>query len=206
MLALSDAAEAIAPAADDVVVFEGEAWGIDDAMATVAGFGVAMFVEEFAEGGGAADVGFDAGNAWRRRGRFGAEESVQDEDAAHDGRGVGAVGGDFEDAGVGEDAAAFAIVREGDFLDVEAGDAGDVVVVSEASIEHGEVALDEVGGAEVLGDEFGDEAAGFAEHGVEEESVVFGVKLFVWRGEVDLSEVEPAIGEVGDEAAEGGAF
>jgi len=45
-------------------------------------------------------------------------------------------------------------------LDVEAGDAKDVVVVSEAGVEHGEVALDEVGGAEILGDEFGDEAAG----------------------------------------------
>ena len=61
-----------------------------------------MLLEHLAEGDRATDIWFDTGGSGWRRGRRGAEDTVQHPSAAHDGGGVIPVGGDLEDAGVGE--------------------------------------------------------------------------------------------------------
>jgi hypothetical protein len=81
----------------------------------------------FADGFGAADVGFDGGHAGGRgRGWF-AQEAVHDPGAAEDGRGAGAVGGDLEQGALREQAATDAAGGEGDAADGGAFDAGQFV-------------------------------------------------------------------------------
>lgn len=75
---------ALAPAAHDVETFEGEAGGIDFAVAGGAGGVGTVFVELLTDGDGAADVGFDGRDAGGRGG-FKAEDAFHDPDAAEDG-------------------------------------------------------------------------------------------------------------------------
>ena len=74
---------AIAPGADGIVVFEGESSGVDFVVTLGAG-GVGAVLDEFlAEGGGAADVGFDFRDVVGRRRRGVIKEFVHDIDPAH---------------------------------------------------------------------------------------------------------------------------
>ena len=188
-------------AADRIKDFEGEAGGIDVIVAAGAGLLGAVFGELIADGDGATDVGFDSGDTgWRWRDGAG-EDVVEDPDAAEDGGGVGAIGGDFEDAGVSKDAATDGVGRESDNARVfVARDAGDVVVEGEAFVEDGEVGVDEVGNGEVFFEEVGEEAFGFANHRFLEHGVEFGEELGGGGGEFDLTKSEPLAGEVFDEA------
>src|SRR5436190_1462131 len=78
----------------------------------------------------------------RRSGRL-AEDSFQHPLATEDGRGTGAIGGDLEDAGVSQDAAAVAGGWERDLAQLAAVDAGDAVVLGEPLVEEAPAGVDE---------------------------------------------------------------
>lgn len=67
-----------------------------------------MLGELLADGFGPARIGLDERDVRRRRWRRVAEEFLLHIDAAHDGRGVHAIGRGGEERGLGEQAAAFA--------------------------------------------------------------------------------------------------
>jgi hypothetical protein len=115
-----------------------------------------VFGQNFADGAGAAGVGLDAGNAGRWWRRWLAEESLHDPTTAQDGRADGAVRGDFEDAGLREQAAAHAVGWKAHADELLAlGDIGaDAVMLGDAAIEHQEVAVDEIRDGEVFGGGF----------------------------------------------------
>ena len=110
------------------------------------------------------------------------------------------MGGDFQHGSLGEERTARAALRQRNAADVATSDAGDAVVVGEALIEHREVGFHEVGDAEVFRDQLAQVGARFRDHAVLQVLASFGVKLRVGLGGVDLPQVEPLVGEVGDEA------
>ena len=67
-LAVADGAVVVAPAADDVEPFQGEAGRIDLAMASGTGLDLAVLGQLFADRRGAADVRLDGRHVRRRRG------------------------------------------------------------------------------------------------------------------------------------------
>jgi len=197
-VALLFAAVAITPAADDVEAFQGEAGRIDLGVAAGAVFGGAVFGQDLADGAGAAGVGLDAGHAgwWRRWGL--AEESLHHPAPPKHGRADGAIGGDFQDAGLREEATADAIGREfhaDEFLTLR--DLGaDAIMLGDAAIEHQEVAADEIRDGEVVVEDFGEEGLRLADHGILQHLIEFGIKRGVGRGGVDAAQIEPLTGEV----------
>ena len=188
-------------AANGVEDFEREAGGINVIVAAGAGFVGAVLGELVADGDCAADVGLDGGDAGGRgRDGFG-KDLIEDPDSPQDGRGVGAIGGHFENAGLGEEAAADGVV--GDFHDFGifvSLDSGDAVVTGEAFVEDGEIGVDEVGDGKVVFEEVAEEAFGFPDHRLLEHGVEFGEEFFGRRGEFDLAKAEPLTGEVFEEA------
>lgn len=98
-------------ATDGVEYLESEAGGIDVVVTAGARFFRAVFRELIADGDRATDVGFDSRDARRWRGDGLGEDLIEKPDATEDGGGVGAIGGDFEYAGLGEEAAANGVVR-----------------------------------------------------------------------------------------------
>ncbi len=195
-------AVAFAPDADGIVVFESEAGRVDGLMAARAAFVVAMLLELIADARRAANVRFDGGNArWWRLDVI-AEDALINKDTAHHGRGAGAVGGDFEDRALGDEAAALCFGLEGDFLQTFTALESEVgfVVPCEATVEEGEVGVDEVGDAQIAAQQLGEVGAGFLEHGFLHDGIEVAEETCVGRGEVDLIELEPLVGEGGDEA------
>ena len=70
----------------------------------------------------------------------------------------------------------------------------------EASVEEGEVRIDEVSDAQITAQQLGDVGAGFLEHGFLHDGIEVAEEACVGRGEVDLIELEPLICEGSDEA------
>ena len=198
--AVRDGAVNGAPAAGDVVVLQGEAGRVELGMATGAGGLVAVLVELLADRRGSADVRLDGGHVFRRRIGRGAEDAVEHVSAAHHGRGAGAVGGDFQDRALRDEAAAPGVGGEADLADPAALDAGDAVVLGEAFVEHGEVAVQDVPHAEVVPEQFLEEVLRLGDHGLLQVLLELGVELGVGLGEVDVAEVEPATEQVAGEA------
>jgi len=203
LVALLLAAVAITPAADDVEALQSEAGRVDLGVAAGAVFGGAVFGQNFADGAGATGVGLDAGNAgwgwWRRL----AEESLHHPAPPKHGRADGAIGGDFQDAGLREQAAAHAIGGElhaDEFLALR--DIGaDAIMLGDAAIQHQEVAVNEIRHREVVVEDFSEEGLCFADHGILQHLIEFGIKRGVGRGGVDAAQVEPLTGEVLHEGA-----
>ena len=115
----------------------------------------------------------EVGHVGRRRRRGRAEELLENPLAAFDGRGAGGVGGEREDAGLGEEAAA--VGRRADLAEVAAFDAVDAVVLGEAVVDEGEVGVEEVEDAAVLAEDVVEEQLGLFLHR--------GAEVFVEVGE-----------------------
>src|ERR1043165_3498490 len=105
-VALVQGPHAVAPAADDIERFQGEARRIDDLVATVAALQLAVLAQLLLDGGRAAGVGLQAGDARRRWRRLEAQDALHHVDAADDRRGGGAVGADLQHRALGHQAAA----------------------------------------------------------------------------------------------------
>lgn len=192
-----------APGAGGVEVLEAETEGVDLLVATVAGGAfVAVLFHALAEGEGfgAFFIWLDFPGVGRGRGDFGAEEVFEDPDAAFDGFGACAVGEASEHAGVGDETAAGGAFGELDAAEVVAVDAFDAVVAGEALVEEGEAGVEEVEGAEVVVEDFGEEVFGFGDEGAFEVVVVFGEEFFVGGEAADETGLEPLADEVFDEA------
>ena len=163
--------------------------------------------EQIADGFGTADVGFHGGDAggwcrWRL-----ADEALHDPGTANDGRGGGAVGADFQNGCLSEQAAEGAVLGQGDFAHGGAGEWWKLVVFGEAVVGEDEVRFYQHAGRQVFTDHRGEEGAGFALHAFDEVFVeaVLGEEADVGIVAADVAEVEPAIGEILHEAIEAGA-
>ena len=172
---------------------------VDVAVATVADRVRAVPVELLADRRGAPRVRFQALHAGRRRGRGLTEQVREDEVAARHGRRRRAIGGDLVNARLGQQAAAGTVLGDGHLAHVLAGDPLDAVVLGEATIEEGEVRIDQVADAQVLRDEFGQEELRLTGHRLAEPAVVLGIERLVGRRRVHLVEPERLTGEVLDE-------
>ncbi len=162
-----------APKADGIVIFKGQAGGVDFLVAGVAGFGVAVFVQLVADAGSPPDVGLDCRDIRRWCGDIHAKDPFGYPDPTDDGRGGGAVCGDFEDGAVGDETSA-ACVSESYLLepfarlDIEAAEA---VESGKAFIEHAEVGGNQVFYGEVILEDFPEEAPCLGEHGFLDDGV-----------------------------------
>ena len=187
--------------ADGIVGFEGVPEGIDLIMAIGTGLHVAVFFQLLADGGGSANVGLDGWHIGRRRAGRGAEEFFQEPDAAGHGRGLDAVRGNGEDAGLAEQAATGRIGRQADALQVITADLGQFVEPRQPGVEIGEVGIDERGDGAVGANEFGDEAPGFLLHRrLEAVDVIGGEGLLGGRHGAELVQAEPLLGEEAQKA------
>jgi len=188
------------PAAGGVVVFEGEADGVDGAVAAGAGGVGAMGGETFPHGEIGGHGGFREGrDGGGRGGGRGAEDVLEDEDAAEEGGGAGGVGGDREDAALAEETAAVAAGREGDAAEAAAVDAGDIVVAGEAFVEEGVIGLEEGAEGAVFAEDAVEEEFGFLAEGLAEVVVEVAEEVAAGEDGVDVAEAEPLSGEVGGE-------
>ncbi len=176
-------------------------------MAAGAGFGFAVFLELLADRDGAADVGFDCGDVrgwWRD---VFTEDAFEHPDAAQHGRGGGAVRGDFQDAALCDEAATRGAGRDGDWLEIEPVQGfPKPVVLCETTVQHREVRVDQVRGGEIVVDQAAKEGAGFAEHGMLQDLIEFGVEVVIRDGEIDFVEVEPLVREILDERGGAGVI
>lgn len=73
----------------------------------------------------------------------------------------------------------------------------------EAAVEHREIGGDEVGEAQVVAEDFGEEQLSLAEHRDFQHVIELGVENVAGHGEVDVAQAEPLAGEV---FGEGGGF
>ena len=130
---------AVTETADDIEGLHRKARWIDLRMAGGAGGVGAVFVEQFADGGGTLHVGLHGGNIRRRWfGRF-AEKAGHHKRAAHHGRGGGAIGGNFEHGCLGEETTTCAILRQSHAANLRTAHAGDAVMHGQLFIQHGKV-------------------------------------------------------------------
>jgi hypothetical protein len=98
ILALRDDAVTLAPAADDIIVFQCEAGRVNLRVAARAVFGRAVFSELLANGRRSADVRLDGGDVRRRRRYRAAQNAVEHPYATRNRAGRCTVGTDFEHA------------------------------------------------------------------------------------------------------------
>ena len=129
-----------------------------------------------------------------------------DPDATQYGGGGSAIGADFEDAAVGEDAAAdaesFRELGQPESCFIVAFDPGDSYSGrARRSLRN---VTNRSRRTSVTGRSFSsdvaEESPGFTEHRFLEHGVEFGVEFFIGRGELYLAELEPLAGEVFNEA------
>ena len=193
------------PFAGGVVVFEGEAEGVDFVVAAGALREFAVDGEALADGGfiDAGNLGGDLADVGNGEAGIGAEEVFEDPGAAGDGGSTSSIRGHAQDGSLGDDAAARVAFWNGDFSDGIAFDAGDVVEAGEAFVDGDEVGAEEVEDAEVFMKDFVEEGDGFGSDGGFEVAVIARVEFGGGRVGADLAEVEPLAGEV---VGEGLAF
>ena len=108
LTAVGEGAVVFAPAADNVEALQREAGRVNLRMAARARLDFAMLRELVADGRGPANVRLDGLDIGGWLGRWRAKNSLQHPCTANDGRGGGAVGGHFHDAGHRQHAAAMA--------------------------------------------------------------------------------------------------
>ena len=154
ILSFRDDPIAISPAADDIVVLQGEAGRVDARVAAGTRFVGSMFGELLADGRGAADIGLDGGHIRRRRRRRLAQDAVEHPRAAHHGACRSAIGRDLEDACMREHAAAMMLRLERHFAERHPMHVRDAVVARQSPVEHRKVRVDEVPHAQVFFQQF----------------------------------------------------
>lgn len=205
----------VAVASDGVEGFEGEAGGIDFLMAACAGLRGLVFGELLTDGGCASGIGFDGTGVGRWWWGRGADDAFEEPDSPEDGRGVGAVGGDFQDAGLREEAASHAIRWKVDFSETCAADGWEVIMFREALVKEGVWGGNEELCWEVPFEEVAEIGPGFFDERVVQEDVltpvadafeIFGKEVAVGGGGLDFAEVEPLREEVIDEGVEARGF
>ena len=197
-VAAVERAVAVAEAADDIVVLQCEAGRVDLRVTTGAARVGAMLFQLLADRLRAACVGINRGHACRWWRDVVAEDALIDPDTARDRGCAGAVGGDFQHGGLREEGAARAVRWQRDAAEVASCDAGNAVVISKALIEHRKIRFHEMRDAEVFCDQLAQVGARFRDHAVLQMLAGFRVKLGVGLRGVDLSQVEPLVGKVGD--------
>lgn len=127
-------------------------------MAAVAALEITMLLELLPQRDGTARVRLDARDTGRRRRRWRAHDAIQHPDATLDRRGMGAIGGHFQEAGMSEDASAVIPGRERDLPKSDSLHALDPVEFRETRIEHRPVGVDEIGGAQVAAENLVEES------------------------------------------------
>jgi hypothetical protein len=115
------------------------------------------------------------------------------------GGGIGAVGGNFQHAALGKKAAAHTVGGQAHLAERRARHALDAVVPCQAIIEQGEVGFHHIADRPIRADQFGKIRAGLIDHGQLEKAVELGKKALLGTGELDIPQVEPGIGEIGNE-------
>ena len=192
--------------ASGIVGFEGDAPGVDLFVAAGAGWGVAVEGDLFFEGELRIVFLFEGrGSGGRRWWRVG-KETFAEPDASVDGVGLGAVASHEEDATLGQDAAAAGGFVEFDGAEVGTVDAFDAIVFGKGGVEEGEVGLDKVKGAEVVGEDVFGESEGFFFEGFAGVVGKLGVNLGVNGDVFNRRQAEPLVGEVAGKAAELGVL
>ena len=198
------------PASDGVVVFEGEAEGIDFGVAGCAVGVVDVGFEFFAKGGfwagGIGGDGVDIGR-WRRRGF--SEDGFAEPDATVDRAMADSIAGEGEDGGVREDAAAMCFGWQSDLNQIggrgllggglgceRLGEGGaEAVILREELVHHAPVGLDELAEGEAVVKHFAEKGLCFLDHAAFEAFVVVGIKFFVGLEHADFAEAQPLSGE-----------
>ena len=188
--------------ADGVVAFEGEAGRVDLVVAACAGGGPGVFGQLVADGNSPANVGLDCRGIGRWRRDVASQDPFIDPDPAEDGRRHGAIGRDFENRSLGEEAGSMNGL-ERDLLKARARDDVDFfepVVIAKAGIQEAEVGFENLGHRPVVPDHGGDEGACFLEHGMLKRQIETAEAPRIRLGGVDVAKIQPLVGEVLDEA------
>ena len=187
--------------ADRIVAFEGIPQRVDLGMTVRAGLDRAVFLQLLADGGGAADIGLDGRDVggWRAGRR--TEELLEHPDTALHGRGLHAVGGDGEHAGLAEESASRRIRGQLDAAELIATHGGQVVESGESGVHVGEVSVDERRDRLVGAEQFADETAGFLpHHRFQPVDMVGGEGFLGGRHGPELVQAEPLLREEAEEA------
>ena len=111
-----------------------------------------------------------------------------------------AVGGDFQNRALREEAAARAIGRQCDTSNVRPADAGDAVMPREFFVQHREVGADEVRGIEVFFQQLAEIGARLGDHRVLQILAELGVEFLVGVVRADGAQLQPLVEEILDEA------
>ena len=158
--------------------------------------------------GGAARVGFERANVCGRRWRRTADDVVEHPRAAQHGRCTRAVGGDFQNAGLRQDAASDTFGRQRNTAHRDAGNRREAVEFSEAVVEVRKIGVDELEDTAVILEQISKEESRFRRqmtcaggrrfwsripsHSIQEQ-------FLVWHGGVEVAEVQPLIEKIFDE-------
>ena len=79
-------------------------------------------------------------------------------------------------------------------------------MLGHAIVKQGKVALHDIGDRMIAGDQFAQKRLGLARHGKAQVGFVFRIQRAIGHGEIHLAQVQPRLGEVGDETAEAGVL
>ena len=183
---------AFAPAADGIVLLEGEAEWVDFRVAAHAGGGACGFRHFFTHGPGGIEVGVLELHGFRRGFEGATHDASGEKDAAVDGRGVFEISEGGEQVGMGEEAGALAAF-EMDFFEIVA-DGFRLVKFRKAVVEHHVVRAEELAvvGAAIPDNIINEETERTAEVG-ENGFIEIRVFLRIFRDVVDILHLEPMV-------------
>ena len=198
---------AIAPAAEEIVVFHREAERIDPAVAFETGGIFPVLPHLLPDGGHAAGIGFDWLDVRGRRVGWGAKEVLQNPDTSQDGLGLHPIRGGGENASLSQQPATMMFGFQADALEPLVIDVRDVIVPGQGGVEERVIGVNELKDAPVLRKEMLEIASGLLAHGgFNIVGVVGSVLLRVWRHFSQFAEVEPLLDKVLGEARGSGVL
>ena len=156
-----------------------------------------VFCEHLANRGGPANVGLDRRHVgWRGR-DVEAQEPLRNPNAAEHRRGIGAVGGNFQDGPLGEHATStVGVCGKTHGADRIARHALDVVVTGQAAVEVRLVGLHQAADIEVVCKHRSQVGMGFSQHRLLHDLIKIAKSPSVGLREVDQGEVEPFASKV----------
>ena len=161
-----------------------------------------MFGNQFPNGLRATDVRFYGRDTWRRRRWRLADKAVHDPDAAQHRRGAGAVRGKLQNGRLREQSAVRATPRQVNTLQVRSLHFMQSVMPGEAIVHEDEVCVNQRMRGKIFANHRREKSSGLTAHRLDEIIIqpILRIKANVGIIPAQLSQVEPAIGEMADEA------
>ena len=161
-----------------------------------------MFGNQFPNGLRATDVRFDGGDTWRRRRWRLADEAVHDPSAAQHRGGAGAIGGKLQNGRLREQSAERAARWQVNTLQVRSLHFVQSVMPREAIVHEGEVCVNQRIRGKIFADHRREKSSGLTAHRLDKVIIqpILRIKANVGFIPAQLAQVEPAIGEMSDEA------